>query len=150
MIAMGLNVQAEILKTWWLDTGKKDDILSANARILDEYVRREIKGETINSTIEGRVRLESEAKIVNSTVRGPCAIGTRTIIKNSFVGPFTSLGSGSEISNSTVEYCVVLENAVIKDVERVEESLVGRHARVVGNGRRSIKAHIGDYSEIEV
>ena len=34
MINMGFSVKAEILNSWWLDTGKKDDILSANARIL--------------------------------------------------------------------------------------------------------------------
>ena len=35
MINMGFKVKAEILNSWWLDTGKKDDILSANAKILD-------------------------------------------------------------------------------------------------------------------
>jgi glucose-1-phosphate thymidylyltransferase len=35
MINMGFKVKAEVLHSWWLDTGKKDDILSANSRILD-------------------------------------------------------------------------------------------------------------------
>ncbi len=34
MVNMGFKVKAEILRSWWLDTGKKDDILSANAKIL--------------------------------------------------------------------------------------------------------------------
>ena len=49
MINMGFSVKAEILNSWWLDTGKKDDILSANARILDEYTERDIKGTVTNS-----------------------------------------------------------------------------------------------------
>ena len=59
MVNMGFKVKAEILDSWWLDTGKKDDILSANAKILDEYVKRDIKGTATNSTIEGRVKVEA-------------------------------------------------------------------------------------------
>src|SRR4030066_1533546 len=63
MINMGFLVKAEILNSWWLDTGKKDDILSANAKILDEYIERDIKGTVTNSTIDGRVKIDAEAKI---------------------------------------------------------------------------------------
>ena len=42
MINKGFTVKAEILKSWWLDTGKKDDILSANAKILDEYIQLDV------------------------------------------------------------------------------------------------------------
>ena len=119
MINMGFSVKAEILNSWWLDTGKKDDILSANARILDEYAERDIKGTVTNSVVDGRVKLELGAKIVNSTVRGPCAIGKNILIENSFIGPYTSVGSSSEIINSNLEYCVIQENVVVKDVERL-------------------------------
>ena len=62
MINMGFSVKAEILNSWWLDTGKKDDILSANARILDEYAERDIKGTATNSVVDGRVKLEAGRK----------------------------------------------------------------------------------------
>lgn len=151
MINMSFKVKAEILNSWWLDTGKKDDILSANAKILDEYIERGIKGIVNNSTVEGRVRVDSGARITNSTVRGPCVIGKNTLIENSFIGPYTSVGDCSQIINSNVEYCVILENALIKDVDRLEESLVGRSAKVMkNNSKRAIKLHIGDYSEVEV
>ena len=151
MINMGFSVKAEILKSWWLDTGKKDDILSANAKILDEYIQRDIKGTVTNSTIDGRVKVEQEAKILNSTIRGPCIIGKEVLIENSFIGPYTSIGDGSKISNSNLEYCVVQDSVTIKDVERIEDSLIGKNAKVTRNQRnRTIKLHVGDYSEIEV
>jgi glucose-1-phosphate thymidylyltransferase len=150
MIDLGFKVKAELLETWWLDTGKKDDILSANATILDQYVERDIKGTTSNATIEGRVRVDPEAKIVNSTIRGPCAIGKNALIENSFVGPYTSIGQYTQIINSHVEYCVIMENAQIRDIERLEESLIGKSAKITANRKRAIKLHVGDFSEVEV
>ena len=151
MIKMKLRVKAEILNTWWLDTGKKDDILLANAKILDEYIDRNIEGTVSNSTIEGRVRIEGGARIVGTTVRGPCVIGKNALVESSFIGPYTSIGNSSQIINSSVEYSVILENALVKDVDRIEESLVGRNAKVLKKSRKNaIKLHLGDYSEVEV
>jgi glucose-1-phosphate thymidylyltransferase len=151
MVNMGFNVKAELLKSWWLDTGKKDDILLANAKILDEYVKRGIKGDVDNSHIEGRVNVDVGVKIVNSTVRGPCAIGRNSLIDNSFIGPYTSIGDHAQVINSNVEYCVILENSLIRDIDRLEESLVGKNTKVTKNGKsRTIRLHVGDYSEVEV
>jgi glucose-1-phosphate thymidylyltransferase len=89
-------------------------------------------------------------KIVNSVVRGPSIIGEDCVIENSYVGPYTSVGRGSKIVNSSVEYCVILESASIIGVERLEESLIGRNAKVVksASNRRFVKLNIGDYSEV--
>ncbi len=151
MINMGYKVKAEILNSWWLDTGKKDDILSANARILDEYVQRDVQGTVTNSVVDGRVSIEPDAKVINSTIRGPCVIGKNVVIDNSFIGPYTSIGDGTKICNSNLQYCVVQGNVSIKDVERLEDSLIGKNAKVARNTRNhALKLHVGDYSELEV
>ena len=151
MINMGFKVKAQLLNSWWLDTGKKDDILSANATILDEYVQRDIKGTTVNSTVDGRVKIESTAKIINSKIRGPATIGKNVLIQDSFIGPYTSIGENSKILNSNLEHSIILENVVIQDVERLEDSLIGKNAKVTKNNKnQTIKLHIGDYSEVEV
>jgi glucose-1-phosphate thymidylyltransferase len=87
MINMGFKVKAEILNSWWLDTGKKDDILLANSKILDEYIEQDIKGKLTNSVVDGRVKVEASANIVNSKIRGPCIVGKGVLIENSFIGP---------------------------------------------------------------
>jgi glucose-1-phosphate thymidylyltransferase len=151
MITLGFKVKAQTLNSWWLDTGKKDDILSANAKILDEYIQNDIKGTLINSTVDGRAKIAPETKIVNSTIRGPCVIGKNVVVENSFIGPYSSIGDGTKILNSHVEYCVVQENVTIQDIDRLEESLLGKNAKVTHNPRnRTIKLHVGDYSEVQV
>jgi len=151
MINMGFSVKAEILNSWWLDTGKKDDILSANAKILDEYLQFDVKGTLICSTVDGRAKISSSAKIINSNIRGPCVIGENVVVENSFIGPYTSIGDNSRILNSNVEYSVIQENVIISDIENLADSLIGQNAKVTKNQRkRAIKLHMGDYSEVEV
>jgi len=152
MLDRGYRVGYDFVKGWWLDTGKKDDILYANALILDERIKRNIKGEVINSTVEGRVVIEEGAKIVSSVVRGPVVIGRNCIIENSFIGPYTSIGDNTRIINSSVEYCVILQNVLIKDIDRIEESLIGRNAKITREirNRGIYKLSIGDHSEVVI
>ena len=151
MINLGFRVKAENLNTWWIDTGKKDDILTANAKVLDEYAKQDIKGVVHDSKIEGRITIQEHAQLVDSNIRGPCVIGKNCIIENSFIGPYTSVGDGTKIVDSSIEYCVILDGAQITGVDRLEESLIGKNAKVTRNYRNgSLKLHVGDYSEVEI
>lgn len=152
MIEMNYKVSAEILNSWWLDTGKKDDILSANMIVLDEKIRREINGNIDEkSKILGRVKIEKEAKIVNSTILGPSIIGKNCVIENSYIGPYTSINNNSKIINSTIENSVILENTVIENINRIENSLIGRNAKIMKNDKpKLIHLNVGDYSIVEV
>ncbi|MEM2511080.1 MAG: glucose-1-phosphate thymidylyltransferase [Candidatus Methanomethylicia archaeon] len=151
MLERGCKVGYSFVEGWWLDTGKKDDILYANALILDERIKRDIKGDIVNSRIDGRITIGQGTRIVNSVVRGPTIIGDNCLIQESFIGPYTSIGSRAQIVNSSVEYSVVLENALVKGVDRLEESLIGKNAKVLKNARRGvIRLNIGDHSEVEI
>ncbi|MCS7143302.1 MAG: glucose-1-phosphate thymidylyltransferase [Aigarchaeota archaeon] len=150
LIDWGFNVGYEFVKGWWVDTGKKDDILQVNALVLDERGRREIRGETLNSLVEGRVEIAEDTKIINSTIRGPAIIGSGCVIENSYIGPYTSIWDNTTVINSSVEYCVIMKNVVIRNVERLEESLIGNYTRVETrySNRRALKLQVGDYSEV--
>ena len=151
LIDDGYKVGYRFVKGWWLDTGKKDDIIYANMLVLDERAKRGIKGEILNSKMEGRVSIGEGTKVVNSVIRGPTIIGRNCLIESSFIGPYTSIGDGSRILNSSLENCVILENAFIKDVSRLEDSLIGRNSKVLRNSRRgTMRLNIGDHSEIEI
>jgi len=149
MLDRGYRVGYEILDGWWFDVGKSDDVLAVNAKVLDESVREGIEGEIVNSKIEGRIEIGRGTKVLNSVIRGPSIVGENCMIENSYIGPYTSVGRNSRIVNSSVEYSVILEGAQIIDVERLEESLIGRNAKVTKNkGRKFIRMNLGDYSEV--
>mgnify|MGYP000014567874 CR=1 FL=1 len=149
MMQKGYKVGYSIIDGWWFDTGKKDDILQVNSIILDERIKREIKGETINSRIDGRVTIGEGSKIINSTVRGPCIIGRNCIIEDSYIGPYTSIGDNTRIIRSSIEFSIVLEKVTIEGIDRLEESLIGENAKLIkASKRNAIKLNIGDYSEV--
>jgi glucose-1-phosphate thymidylyltransferase len=147
----GGRVLSDRIEGWWLDTGKKDDLLTANTVVLDEWIQRRIDGEVDSqSQVTGRVQLGRGSRVSQSTIRGPVVIGENVIIDNSFIGPFTSIGRGCQIKSSVLEHCVLLENARIEHVDRLEDSLIGKHSAVIKD-HRSHKAYrlmIGDDSEV--
>lgn len=153
LIHMGHDVKSEVLHGWWLDTGKKDDLLQANTVVLDEYVKRHIKG-SVNSksNVTGRVTIEEGAVIEDSMIRGPVIIGRHTVIRNSFVGPFTSIGDNVKVTNSVIEHSVVLNNAVLSGIERLEDSLIGKGSKVIKKDthHKALRLMVGDDSTIEV
>jgi len=153
LLDMGKNVKTHILKGWWLDTGKKDDILEANRLVLDEFLKSDIKGEVDSqSKIVGRVEVRDKAKIQNSTIRGPVSIAEGCRIKDSFIGPFTSIGAGVVVDGSSVEHSVILEGSCIYGVERLEDSLVGKNTQIVHSDKnfKAIRLFIGDDAKVEL
>ncbi len=153
LLNSGAKVDSKILDSWWLDTGKKDDLLAANTIVLDEWFGRDISGEVDdNSTITGRVTISKGARIKNSTLRGPVVIGPDTVVEDSFIGPFTSIGGGSRIIKSIIEHSVIFSGTIVDHVDRLEDSLIGRDAKVVRcrDKHQALRLMVGDDSVVEV
>ena len=103
MINSNHKVSTNILDSWWIDTGKKDDLLYANMTILQEHCTQQIDGQIDHkSLINGPVIIEKGAKIKNSFITGPAVIGTNTSIANSNINPFTSIGSNCIVEKSNI------------------------------------------------
>jgi glucose-1-phosphate thymidylyltransferase len=154
LMRSGGSIRGQILEDWWLDTGKKDDFLAANTVVLDDYIKRDVQGKVDSkSKVSGRVQMEKTAKLVNSSLRGPVVIGKRCQIVNSFIGPYTTIGHGTRISNSAIEHSVILDNCCIENIARLEDSLIGREARVIHYDKdhsRALRLLIGDNNIVEV
>ena len=95
LIELGGKVQFSRLTSWWLDTGKKDDLLIANHTVLDDWLKSEILGEVdAESQIVGRVRLERARESSARACAGRSIIGKDAVITDSRIGPFTAIGDG--------------------------------------------------------
>lgn len=153
LIEMGHKVQSFILDMWWLDTGKKDDMLTANVIVLDEWLKENIAATVDAKTnILGRVSIGKGTVVKESRIRGPVAIGENTVIENSFIGPYTSIGNNVRISGASVEHSVIMDGSEVVEIERLEESLIGRHVRIFRNNKthKALRLMIGDDSVVEV
>ena len=151
LLDAGGEVSSDRVHAWWLDTGKKDDLLTANTVVLDEWVTRRIDGNIDSrSQVAGRVQLGAGSRVVSSTIRGPVVIGENVAVENSFIGPFTSIGNNCRIVSSVLEHCVLLENARIDHVDRLEDSLIGKNSAVIKerNAHHAYRLMIGDDSEV--
>ena len=147
-------VEACQIEGWWLDTGKKDDLLEANRIILDTCLESELKGNLDKeSQAIGRVQIGTGTTVINSTIRGPVAIGENCHIENSFIGPYSSIASGSTLIEVDVEHSVILGGATIDRIQqRIVDSVVGRRATLKIAPRRptALRFMIGDDCQIEL
>jgi|SRR5579863_2234692 len=151
LIEQGHRVESHRLAEWWLDTGKKDDLLAANTLVLDDWIRREIAGKIDSeSQVTGRVVLGKDSQVISSVIRGPVVIGKGCRIERSFIGPFTSIGDHSLIERSVIEHSVLLEGSRVTGVDRLEDSLIGRNACIARTGQRqAYRLLLGDDSVVE-
>jgi glucose-1-phosphate thymidylyltransferase len=152
LVDEGSRVEPHIVKGWWKDTGRLEDMLAANRLVLDTIESR-IEGELIDSQVDGRVVVEAGARLERSTVRGPAIIGAGALLTDCYIGPYTAVGERCEIENAEVEHSILLAGAVVRDLEgRMESSLLGRNV-TVGRDRRQPRAYrfmVGDNSEVGI
>jgi glucose-1-phosphate thymidylyltransferase len=148
----GRRVEPHIVKGWWKDTGRLEDMLAANRLVLDTIQTR-LDGELIDSEVEGRVVIEAGARLERSSVRGPAIIGAGARLRDCYIGPYTAIGERCEIAAAEVEHSILLAGSTVRDLDgRIESSLLGRNVKV-GCDRRQPRAYrfmVGDNSEIGI
>jgi glucose-1-phosphate thymidylyltransferase len=148
------NVESFRLSGWWLDTGKKDDLLAANQIILDSCLDLSIKGSVDEpSKVSGRVHIGAGSKIINSTIRGPVTIGENCHVENCFIGPYSSIADETTLIEADIEHSVVLKGAKIVNIhQRIVDSLIGERAQLKPAPQRpkALRFMIGDDSQIEL
>jgi len=156
LIDRGLDVHPHIVRGWWKDTGKLDDMLEANRIVLESLeTRRGVQppGLCANSRIEGRVEIGEGVELIDSLVRGPVVIGDGTRLEHAFVGPYTSIGERCTLVRCEVENSIVLADCEIRDVPlRIDGSLIGRNVRIVKTDfkPKAYRFMLGDNSEVGI
>ena len=147
-------VESVQLQGWWLDTGKKDDLLEAKRIILDTNLSIDKAGNIDDkSKISGRVNIKGNTTIINSTIRGPVIIGENCHIENCFIGPYTSIGDKCTLVDADIEQSVLLESAQILEIDqRIVDSLIGERAKLEMAPQRpkALRFMVGDDSHVEL
>jgi glucose-1-phosphate thymidylyltransferase len=152
LVDHGARVEPHIVRGWWKDTGRLDDMLEANRLVLDTITGR-VDGELVDSRCDGRVVVEPGARLERCTVRGPAVIGAGARLVDCYVGPYTAIGAGCTIENAEVEHSILLEGCTVSGLDgRMESSLLGRNVTI---GRRDAQPRafrflVGDNSEIGI
>jgi glucose-1-phosphate thymidylyltransferase len=148
----GKRVEPHVVRGWWKDTGRLEDMLEANRLILDTITDR-VQGELTDSSCDGRVIVEPGAVLERATVRGPAVIGAGARLTDCYVGPYSAIGEDCVITNAEVEHSILLAGSSVIDLDgRMESSLLGRNVRI-GRVDRQPKAYrfmVGDNSEIGI
>jgi len=152
LIDHDFTVRPHIITGWWKDTGKLEDILEANRIILDDLKKQIIGKVDKESELFGKVKIEKGAEVRKSVIRGPVIIGENSRIVNSYIGPFTSVYFKVTIENSEVEHSIILENSKIRDIRRIEDSLVGQNVEILKSKAKpsAYRIMVGDSSRVEV
>ncbi|MBV9838124.1 MAG: glucose-1-phosphate thymidylyltransferase [Solirubrobacterales bacterium] len=148
----GLRVEPHVVKGWWKDTGRLEDMLAANRLVLDTIGAR-MDGELIDSQVEGRVVIEPGAQLWRCTVRGPAIIGAGASLRDCYIGPYTAIGEACTIENAEVEHSILLAGSSVRDLAgRMEASLLGRNVKIGRDLRqpRAFRFLVGDNSEIGI
>ena len=152
LVDEGRTVESHIVRGWWKDTGRLDDMLEANRLILETFERR-VEGELIDAQVDGRVVVEPGAVLERSTVRGPAIIGAGAVIRDAYIGPYTAVGAGCTVESAEVEHSILLEGSSVTNLDgRMESSLLGKDVRISRGARqpRAYRFMVGDNSEIGI
>jgi glucose-1-phosphate thymidylyltransferase len=148
----GMRVEPHIVRGWWKDTGRLEDMLAANRLVL-ETIEGRVEGELDQSQVDGRVAIEPGAQLHRTTVRGPAIIGARARLSDCYIGPYTAVGEGCVIENAEVEHSILLAGSAVRNLAgRMESSLLGRNVKI-GRDHRQPRAYrflVGDNSEIGI
>jgi glucose-1-phosphate thymidylyltransferase len=148
----GKRVEPHIVRGWWKDTGRLDDMLEANRLILDTVDRR-IDCEVHETQIDGRVVVEAGAVLERAIIRGPAIIGAGAVVRDAYIGPYTAIGRHCVIEGAEVEHSILLEGSSVRGLDgRMESSLLGRDVTISRGDRqpRAYRFMVGDKSEIGI
>jgi glucose-1-phosphate thymidylyltransferase len=147
----GYQVTPSIVKGWWKDTGKLEDLLEANQLVLED-LKASIEGEVDEpSVVDGAVRVGKKSRVINSKLVGPVIVGEEVIIEDAYIGPNTSIGDKCLIRKAQIENSILLEGTRVADIGlKLVDSLTGKGVVVEKKVEKpeSMSLMLGDMSSI--
>ncbi len=148
LVTTGKDVRSSVVRGWWKDTGRKEDLLHANELILAD-IETVIEGDLVDCRTRGSIRVEEGARLIDCQITGPAVIGRGTQMARTVIGPNTSIGDDCRVSDATIEGTIVMEGTEIRGW-KLQNSLLGRSTRVHGSPPPDfVEMTLGENSEID-
>ena len=149
------TVRAIHVEGWWKDTGRPEDLLDANERVLASRPRATFQ---LNGQVHPRAHVSGpvllgEGSVIreDASVRGPTVIGKGVNIEEgAYVGPYTAIGDGSLLRRAEVDRSIIMENVRIDAPIRIVDSIVGRNTTITERTKlpKGQSFVIGDASQV--
>ena len=152
LIDDGKRVEPHIVRGWWKDTGRLEDMLEANRLVLEDLETR-VDGTLVDSRVEGRVIVEEGAHLERTLVRGPAIIASGARIVDAYIGPYTAIDRDVTITGSEIEHSIVLSGSSILNLHaRMEASLLGKNVSLTRSDGmpKTLQFLVGDNAEIAI
>jgi glucose-1-phosphate thymidylyltransferase len=157
------TVSTHIHTGWWLDTGKKDDLLSANRIVLDDTASED------RAVVDPEAEIDASSELIGSVtvgrgtilrkvrIQGPAIIGANCLLEDAFIGPYVSIADDCRLRDCQISNSVLLQNCVIDGVRgQIEGSLLGKGCRVEKAprhpqlGQESHQFVLADHSDVRI
>ena len=119
------NISFEKITDYWKDTGTPEDIINANAQILENFSKEKFFND--DST-----EIDSDCSIIMPSIIGKnCKIK-----KNVRIGPFASIGDNTIISsNVKIQNSIIMSNCKIEHGLKINNSIISNNCNLEGNNR---------------
>ncbi len=152
------NVSYEKITDYWKDTGTPDDILHANAEIINKHpdfkrlhlTKNQYSGKDLK--VDGGVVLGKNCEFSKDIeLRGPVVIGNDCkILDSSIIGPNVSIGNNSTISVSLIENSIIMENCNIDSSMKIKDSIIASNSEITEKTNTEKVFLLGEGSKISV
>lgn len=146
------RVEAEEVDGRWMDPGKFDDMLEANAFMLDQMQDSDVDGEVDDySAIHGKVKVGTGSSVVSSQITGPVSIGKNCKIVDSTISAHVAIADNCELQGVTISNSVIMEDTKLENIGRpIVETMIGRQTRVWEDKHDTVSLFIGDYGNVRL
>lgn len=153
--AEGAPIAVERVSGWWKDTGRPEDLLDANDRVLGSMPTSDWShaGTVANGAItRGPFGLGHGSSVgAGCTVEGPAILGEGVrVAAGARVGPGTAVGDRCVLEGAEVRRSILLEGARVHGPIALHDSIVGRDVeiRAADGPVRSVSLIVGDAARI--
>ncbi|MDH2427219.1 glucose-1-phosphate thymidylyltransferase [Sphaerisporangium sp. TRM90804] len=152
LIERGGAVRSHLLRGYWKDTGRVDDVLECNRAFLEGIAPAMLGKVDADTEVIGRVSIGRDVTVQGSRLVGPLIIGDGSTVVDSHVGPFTSIGAGCHIEGASMDYSILMESVTVRGIRGLHGSVIGRQSTLSppASALRTSRIVTGDHSHLQI